>query len=120
MIRCTHVESGPVQLLTRQPAEGRSRDGGLRLGEMERDVLIAHGISYFMKEKMMDSSDLFKAYVSKPDESLIVGNREHKIYKFGNQSLKDDDVMQIQLPFAMKLLLQELESMGLDVRLQVK
>jgi DNA-directed RNA polymerase II subunit RPB2 len=113
-------ESGPVQLLTRQPAEGRSRDGGLRLGEMERDCFIAHGIPKFLKERFMDSSDLFKAYVSKKEESLIVCNPEHNLYKFNGQHIKNDEVMQVQLPYAMKLLLQELESMGLDVRMQVQ
>ena len=112
-------ESGPIQLLTRQPAEGRSRDGGLRLGEMERDCFIAHGIPKFLKEKMMDSSDLFKAYVSKKEEALIVGNPGQHLFKFNGQRLKDDVVRQIQIPYAMKLLLQELESMGLDVRMQV-
>lgn len=112
-------ESGPVQLLTRQPAEGRSREGGLRLGEMERDVLIAHGIPKFLKERMMDSSDLFKAYVSKKEETLIIGNPEKQIFKYNQQNIKDDEINQIQLPYAMKLLLQELESMGLDVRLGV-
>ena len=112
-------ESGPVQLLTRQPAEGRSREGGLRLGEMERDCLIAHGVPKFLKERMMDSSDLFKAYVSKKEETLIIGNPEQKIFKFNGQNIKDDEVMQIQLPYAMKLLLQELQSMGLDMRLHM-
>jgi len=113
-------ESGPVQLLTRQPAEGRSRDGGLRLGEMERDCFIAHGIPKFLKERMMDSSDLFKAYVSKKEEAMIVGNSEQHLYKFNGQSIKDDEIQQIQLPYAMKLLLQELESMGLDIRMHIE
>ena len=112
-------ESGPVQLLTRQPAEGRSRDGGLRLGEMERDVFISHWIQTFLKERMMDSSDLFKAYVSKKDEAMIVGNPVRHIFKFNGKNVSEDEVVQIQLPYAMKLLLQELESMGLDIRLKM-
>jgi len=112
-------ESGPVQLLTRQPAEGRSRDGGLRLGEMERDCFIAHGVPKFLKERMMDSSDLFKVYVSKKEEAIVVGNSDTNIFKYNGQPIKDDEIMQIQLPYAMKLLLQELESMGIDVRLKV-
>jgi DNA-directed RNA polymerase II subunit RPB2 len=113
-------EAGPVQLLTRQPAEGRSRNGGLRIGEMERDVFIAHGIPKFLKERMMDSSDLFKVYVSKKAETIIVANEEMKLYKYNGQHLSDDEVLQIQLPYAMKLLLQELECMGVDTRLHVQ
>jgi DNA-directed RNA polymerase beta subunit len=67
----------------------------------------------------MDSSDLFRTYVSKKEEALIVGNPEKHLYKFGGQQVIDDEVFQTQIPYAMKLLLQELESMGLDIRLGV-
>jgi DNA-directed RNA polymerase beta subunit len=50
---------------------------------------------------------------------MIVGNPEQKIYKFNGQQIKDDEVVQIQLPYAMKLLLQELQSMGIDIRLKM-
>ena len=112
-------ETGPVQLITRQPAEGRSRDGGLRLGEMERDCLIAHGVPKFLKERMYDSSDPFRVYVSIKEETIIVANPKERIYKFNGQNIKDDEVSEIQIPYAMKLLLQEVESMGQDVRLSV-
>jgi DNA-directed RNA polymerase II subunit RPB2 len=112
-------ESGPVQLLTRQPAEGRTRDGGLRLGEMERDVLIAHGIPQFLKERMMDSSDIFRVFVSKKDEAIVVGNPQKQIFRFNNEDIRDDEICEVQMPYAMKLLLQEMESMGIDVRLNV-
>jgi DNA-directed RNA polymerase II subunit RPB2 len=85
----------------------------------ERDCLIAHGITKFLKESMMDRSDLFRAFVSKKEETIIIGNSDKRIYRFNNQNLKEDEVNEIQLPYAMKLLYQELESMGLDIRVQV-
>lgn len=112
-------ESGPVQLLTRQPAEGRSRDGGLRIGEMERDILIAYGAAAFLKEKLTDSSDLFKMYMSKQHQTFIVGNESKNLFKFGDEHLDQDDVREIQLPYAMKLLWQEITSMGIDMRMIV-
>ena len=69
---------------------------------------------------MMDRSDLFRAFVSKKEETIIIGNSDKRIYRFNNQNLKEDEVAEIQLPYAMKLILSEIESMGLNVHVQVR
>ena len=67
--------TGPRVALTRQPAEGRSRDGGLRIGEMERDCLIAHGASLFLKESFLDRSDIYKMFIDRQDGMQIARER---------------------------------------------
>jgi DNA-directed RNA polymerase II subunit RPB2 len=107
---------GPLVMLTRQPAEGRARDGGLRFGEMERDCLIAHGATEFMKERMMECSDNFEIHVCRGCGLIGVANKERNIWKCtgcGNTT----DFSQVRIPYAYKLFLQELESMNISSRL---
>jgi DNA-directed RNA polymerase II subunit RPB2 len=109
--------SGPVVQLTRQPAEGRSRDGGLRIGEMERDCMIAHGSVGFLKERMMDVSDLFQIYVCKECGLFAKVNPEKDIYKCGGCH-NSSNFAKINIPYAYKLLMQELEGMSIVPRLR--
>lgn len=108
--------TGPYQLLTRQPAEGRSRDGGLRVGEMERDCMLAHGTVQFLKERFFDNSDKYLAYVCQNCGLLAVANSEKNIFKC-TYCDHSTGYSQIQIPYASKLLLQELMSMSITPRL---
>lgn len=109
-------EMGPLQLLTRQPAEGRSRDGGLRIGEMERDCFIAHGAARYLKEKTGESSDLFKIYVSKDRKDIVTANPDTGIFQYGtNDIYETDEIYSLNIPFAQRLLLGELRTILVDV-----
>ena len=108
--------SGPLVMLTRQPAEGRAREGGLRFGEMERDCVVAHGMSEFTKERLMECSDSFSCYSCKDCGLLAVANPEQSIWSChgcGNTTR----FSHINIPYATKLLLQELETMCIGSRL---
>jgi len=104
--------NGPIVMLTRQPSEGRARNGGLRLGEMERDCLIGHGISEFLKEKMLDTSDNYRIFVCKKCGITANVNPSTNTYKC-NVCKNYSDIVQIRIPYAFKLLGQELYTMNI-------
>ncbi len=101
---------GPIVSLTRQPCEGRSRDGGLRVGEMERDCMISHGAAAFTKERLMDVSDPFTTGICKTCGTLAIVNPQEGIYSCGSCG-NQTDFVQKTIPYAMKLWMQELEAM---------
>jgi DNA-directed RNA polymerase II subunit RPB2 len=107
---------GPIVSLTRQPCEGRSRDGGLRVGEMERDCMLSHGISVFTKERLMDVSDPFKTGLCKSCGTLAIVNPVEGIYSCGACGNKTDFIMKT-IPYAMKLWMQELEAMHITPKM---
>jgi DNA-directed RNA polymerase II subunit RPB2 len=111
--------TGPYQLLTRQPAEGRARDGGLRLGEMERDCLLAHGTTLFLKERFFDNSDKFLVYVCQDCGIIAIANPEENKYKC-TYCKASRNFKQVQIPYASKLLIHELMSMCILPRLFTK
>ena len=123
---------GPMVNLTRQPAEGRSRDGGFRIGEMERDVMIAHGMSRFCRERLYDVSDKYSVHVCKKCGMIAQYNNDGIMqYKVeGNSFVKLDvtvhncnvcdnmtDFAYVEIPYAFKLLAQELQTINCVPRL---
>ena len=107
--------NGPIVMLTRQPSEGRARNGGLRLGEMERDAVLSHGMSSFLKERMLDVSDNYRIFICKKCGMDCNVNPDKKIYKCVNCN-DDADIVQVRIPYAFKLLKQELYTMNVMMR----
>ena len=116
----THSRSiGPKVNFTRQPAEGRSRAGGLRFGEMERDCMISHGASRFTKGRVYDASDSFSVHVCKQCGMIASYNDEQHIHMCktcGNRI----DFAYVEIPYACKLLFQELLTMNVAPRMIVQ
>ena len=107
---------GPNVLLTRQPAEGRSRDGGLRFGEMERDCILSHGAMEFLKETLQDRSDNYLTHVCKQCGMLAIVNTEKKIFTCKSCS-NSTQFSEVRIPYAMKLFIQEVQSMNVASRM---
>lgn len=118
-----HARSrGPVQMLSRQPTEGRARDGGLRFGEMERDCVISHGASELLKDRLLDNSDPSVATICGECGLLAQPAAEatyirHKTAKCKNCD-KGDCVRDMRCPHAFRLMLQELMAMNIAVRFE--
>ena len=114
---------GPIQILTRQPVEGRSREGGLRFGEMERDCILSHGCSAVLRERLFEQSDPFVATVcgkcgllAQPAaENMQIRNAKAHCNNCGTGA----HCHSVQIPYAFKLLLQELYAMNIAPRLRL-
>jgi len=112
-----HARSrGKVTLLTKQPTEGRSKEGGLRFGEMEKDCLIAHGAAMALKERF--SSDKYKFYVCKSCGVIAYENKNKG--RLECPVCKGSEVKEVEMSYAFKLLLDELLSMMIYPRIEVK
>ena len=107
---------GPMVNFTHQPAEGRSRDGGLRFGEMERDAMVGHGASRFTKGRMYDCSDKYEVHVCRKCGIIASYNTERSIH-FCKTCDNRSDFALVQIPYACKLLFQELATMNVAPRI---
>jgi len=112
---------GPVLAMTRQPTEGRAQGGGLRFGEMEKDCMIAHGASSFLRGRLFEDSDAFSVQVCKSC-GVFADSRDENVWgevtwNCISCTSKQQGTQEVRMPYAAKLLLQELRSMNISAQI---
>lgn len=118
---CDKIHSrstGPIVSMTRQPSEGRASYGGLRFGEMERDCMVAHGSTEFLKERMLKVSDDYYVYICDECGLIISANPESNVYECKNCK-NFTNIHKVNIPYSCKLLMQELQTMSIAPRFNI-
>ncbi len=108
---------GPIQLLTRQPTEGRAKEGGLRLGEMEKDTFVAHGASLLLKERFDSDRTIVSVCENCGTIATCDYAKENKSCPVCGDNVEVTDV---EISYAFKLILDELKSLGINPSLKLK
>ena len=130
---------GKVSLKTKQPPSGRAAGGGLRIGEMERDAILGHGVAQFLKETMMERSDKYSMYVSDRSGLMAAANPGDNRFicqstsgpleytgdyvdeiKLMSQNTNDVDIVKLELPYNTNMMIQECLAMNIGIRLVPK
>ncbi len=110
---------GQVQMLTKQPTEGRARGGGLRFGEMERDCLIAYGASMVLKDRLLDEADRTELHIC--ERCGLIAYHDAKQHRYVCRVCGDPSkISTVVVAYAFKLLLQEMMSLNITPRLRIK
>lgn len=111
---------GKLQNLNQQPTEGRSRDGGLRFGEMERDCIISHGAAKFLKERLFEVSDFYRVFVCRKCGFMAIPIFRNNTFRCDicskGEPGSNTDIVQVNIPYAAKLLMQELTAMQISIK----
>ncbi|HII17637.1 TPA: DNA-directed RNA polymerase subunit B [Candidatus Woesearchaeota archaeon] len=108
---------GPIQLLTRQPTEGRAKEGGLRLGEMEKDTFVAHGASLLLKERFDSDRSVIPICEESGNIAVrdILRNKSYCPIAGENVTIND-----IEMPYAFKLILDEFKSLCIYPKIELE
>jgi DNA-directed RNA polymerase I subunit RPA2 len=113
--------TGPVHALTHQPVKGRKRAGGIRLGEMERDSILAHGAAFLLQDRLMNCSDYSKAHVCfscgsmlSPVATVVVGGEAKEVTC---RNCEIPKVNTVAIPFVLRYLAAELMAMNIDLKM---
>ena len=103
---------GPVESVTHQPTHGRSKGGGLRIGEMETNAIMAHGVQSFVKESLMERSDGDVMYIDRESRDPVWVNEGARVYE-------SEDPVRAHVPYSFRLLVEEMGAMGVKTQFEV-